>query len=105
MLKDLQQFEPIIKAEAHKHNIQGMDWEDIAQEIRIKLWQKEKLFNPIKSSYKTWANKVMKNCIKDLIKGSQRKKQTLNRAISIEELQKNGLDIDNNGKICKIWEE
>ena len=81
-------FEHIIEAEARKHNIAGMDWQDIAQEIRIKLWNKRQLFDSAKSSYKTWANKVMKNCINDLFRLSKTKKASyLNEAISIESLR------------------
>ena len=98
----LKKFEPIIKAESHKYNIKGLTHEDIAQEIRIKLWLKEKQFNPNKSSYKTWANKVMRNCIKDIMRQAGAKKQVLNRALSIEGLQKNGFDIDSKGRTYKF---
>jgi RNA polymerase sigma factor (sigma-70 family) len=78
-------FEKIIIAEAKKHNIPGLDWEDIAQEVRIRLWTKRHLFNPDKSSYKTWANRVMSNCIRNLIRASKSKKAAfLNEAISLE---------------------
>jgi len=98
-MSNLEEFEPIIRAEAHKHNISGMDWEDVAQTIRIQLWRKEKNFNPLKSSYKTWANKVMRDYIKDLIRLSHTKKASfLNTAISWEELKeieiKRDSDID-----------
>ena len=99
------EIEQIIVSESKKHNIPGMDWQDIAQEIRIKLWQKEKLFDPAKSSYKTWANKVMRNCIYDLLKASNTKKASyLNNAVSIEMLQENGIDIDERGHLYKLEE-
>src|SRR4030042_4139039 len=101
-MENLKQFESIIKAESHKYNISGCAHEDIAQEIRIKLWQKEKQFNPNKSSYKTWANRVMKNCIKNLIRQAYTKKQVLNRALSIEELKENGFEITNKKEVVKF---
>ena len=91
--KHLKEFDPIIIAEAHLHDIPGMDWQDIAQEIRIHLWNKFDLFDVKKSSFKTWANRVMKNRIKNLIRDANTKShQYINRAISIEELQEKELE-------------
>lgn len=90
-------FDRIIVAEAHRWEIPGMTYEDIAQEVRLHLWLKKSTFRG-ESSYRTWANKVMKNCIKNLLRDSQTKKaRYLNRAVSIEWLKENGYDISRGG--------
>lgn len=89
-LKELAEFEPIIKAESRKHYIPGMTWEDIAQEIRLKLWIKWRLFDKEKAGFKTWANKVMKNTIRNLARQSKtQKSRILNEFVPLEFLKKN----------------
>ena len=84
-LKLLAEIEPIIKAESYKYHIPGMEPDDIQQEIRLRLWLKYSTFKG-RSSFKTWANKVIKNCIKNLMRGSQTDKyKALNTAISLDE--------------------
>ena len=84
-LKDLESFEPILIAESKKHNIDGWEAEDIQQEVRLRLWIKYSTFKG-KSSFKTWANKVMKNCIKNMMRDANREcRKPLNRAISLDD--------------------
>jgi len=84
-LKDLESFEPILIAESKKHNIDGWEAEDIQQEVRLRLWIKYSTFKG-KSSFKTWANKVMKNCIKNIIRDENRElRKYLNEAISYDD--------------------
>jgi len=84
-LKLLAEIEPIIKAESYKYHIPGMEPDDIQQEIRLRLWLKYSTFKG-RSSFKTWANKVIKNCIKNLMRDSQTdKSKALNTAISLDE--------------------
>jgi len=105
-MTNLKEFDSIIINEARKWRIPGLSWEDIAQEVRIHLWQKENLHDVAKSSYKTWANKVMRNCICNLLRDSDTKKaRYLNWAISIEWLNENYMDIDNERNICTMGDE
>jgi len=84
-LKRLAEIELIIKAESYKYHIPGMEPDDIQQEIRLRLWLKYSTFKG-RSSFKTWANKVIKNCIKNLMRDSQTdKSKALNTAISLDE--------------------
>ena len=93
-LKELELFEPIIKAECRKKEILGMSWEDQAQEVRIKLWLNKDKFEG-RSSFKTWANTVMINCLRDFTKGSKTKKASyLNNAYNIDdEIEKEAIDL------------
>lgn len=86
-LVELDKFEPIIKAESHKKEIEGLEPDDIAQEVRIKLWLGYQSFDDSKSSFKTWANKVMTNCILNLVRDSNTNKANyLNKAVDIDDL-------------------
>ncbi|HQG81963.1 MAG TPA: sigma-70 family RNA polymerase sigma factor [Caldisericia bacterium] len=85
-LKDLESFEPILIAESKKHNIDGWEAEDIQQDVRLRLWIKYSTFKG-KSSFKTWANKVMKNCIKNIKRDAERQcRKSLSYSISFDDL-------------------
>ena len=85
-LKDLESFEPILIAESHKYHIPGLEAEDIQQEVRLRLWIKYSTFKG-KSSFKTWANKVMKNCIKNIKRDAERQcRKSLSYSISFDDL-------------------
>lgn len=94
----IREIEPDIRQKAVSYcgnwQIRGLDWEDLAQEFRIQLRKKFPKYEPTKASFRTWANKVMLNRVKDIARASQAKKrQPLNRAISIDELKDSGIDI------------
>jgi RNA polymerase sigma-70 factor (ECF subfamily) len=91
-LENLKKFEPILKAECHKHEISGMEWEDLAQEVRLKLYLKKDTFRG-ESSFKTWANRVMINCIIDLERTSKTKKAShLNEADDLDRIKEEEFD-------------
>ena len=94
-LVELEKFEPIIKAECHREEISGMTWEDLAQEVRLRLWLNKDKFDENKSSFKTWANIVMLNHLKNLLRDSKTKKASyLNNASDIDnEVEKEALDL------------
>lgn len=52
----------------------GMSKEDVAQELRVQLWRKLHLYNPYKSSIKTWGWRVMRMRLIDM---SRKKKELL----------------------------
>jgi RNA polymerase sigma factor (sigma-70 family) len=68
--------------------IAGQEWEDTAQEVRRRLWEKKDQFNPQKASFSTWASRLADNCIKNLIRDSKTKKASyLNDAIDVDDLE------------------
>jgi len=93
----LKQFEKTLIKLAKSFSIPNMDWQDIAQELRVHLWLKFDKYNP-KRDFNDWAYIVCRNKLKDLYKFSTRKKR-FGKDISLENLQEKGLDIDNNGAI------
>ena len=101
----LKQIEPELKMKAFVYwrdwKIKGMDSEDIAQELRIQLMNKFDLFNPEKAGFRTWANKVMMNKIKNIVRDKYTSQDVLDQpgTISIDELQEKGLDINNYNEI------
>ena len=89
----LLEIEPDIMGKAKQYSLSGMDWEDVAQELRIQLWQKFSNFNPQKASFRTWANRIMSNKLKDLLRDKENSHDALDEAISIDEMQENGQEI------------
>lgn len=76
-----------------KWQIKGLDWEDIAQEFRIQLMRKFPTWRR-ESSFRTWANRVMLNRMKDIARGTQTKKAGfLNQSLSIDELKEKNADL------------
>lgn len=71
-------YEEDIVAKAKTTYVPGMDWEDIAQELRIILWRKLPKYKKSKRcSEKTFAQRIMSNRIKDLIRSANRDKRFL----------------------------
>ena len=85
--KNLKEVDKLIKYLSYHSWIVGLEPDDIAQEIRKKLWVKKNKFNPKKGSFKNWAYTVIKNLKVNLYRDSQRKKR---KVISyVEELKEN----------------
>lgn len=61
-----------------KYQVYGLTHEDLAQELRFHIWVKLPLYNPQKSSIKTWAYKVINNRIKNLKRDSNALKRKAN---------------------------
>ncbi len=66
----LKEIEPEIIAKSWKCHINGLNSEDVAQELRLLLTEKFPLFDRGKASWRVWANKLMKNKIIDLSRGA-----------------------------------
>lgn len=78
-----------------RYYVPGYDQEDLEQECRLKLWQQISKFNPKQGVLvRTWAQNVIKNTLKDLLKRQTRQKRgagqtelsldLLNGTISVE---------------------
>lgn len=81
-------YERDIVIKAKFYIIPNMDWQDIAQELRIILWQKLDRFQGWNNaSEKTFAAKIMKNKILDLARYANRKKRIADsKHLSLNEL-------------------
>lgn len=53
---------------ARRYHIKGYEFEDLCQELRMHLWRKISKYDPRISGIRTWANAVMRNRLKDLLK-------------------------------------
>ena len=89
-MTNLEQFDPTIIKLAKTYRIEPLEWQDLAQELRIHLWLKRSQYNPQKSAYQTWATKICKNKIKDLAKKYSKEIKT----ISLDELKEKGVAIE-----------
>ena len=93
-LKNLEQFEPTILKLAKTWNIPPLEWQDIAQELRIHLWQQEEKRTTKIKNYNNWAYISCRNKIKDLAKYYQRKKRDVRKTISLNVLMDKGMDFE-----------
>jgi RNA polymerase sigma factor (sigma-70 family) len=59
----LRKLEPDIVgiSNQYRDGINGMDADDIAQELRLKLWKVIERFDPSRSSIRTWSVRVLNN--------------------------------------------
>jgi DNA-directed RNA polymerase specialized sigma24 family protein len=84
--KAMQQLEYVIVCKASKANIHHYTAEDLAQELRILLWESLPTYNPQKASLATWANMVMENRLKNIYKAEcQTQKRKNHMAVSFED--------------------
>lgn len=71
-------YEKVIVFKAKKSWVPSIDWEDVAQELRIHLWLKQDSYDPHKgASEKTFVNRLLENKIKDLQRTVNRQKRLL----------------------------
>ena len=87
-IKLLKVAEKNIVLKSYKYKIAGMTPDDIAQELRKKIWEKRNQYNPKKGRMTTFTNYIIRNCLKDLNRASRRNKQILNRAIPLDKVNK-----------------
>ena len=91
-MDNLKEFEPTIIKLAKTYKIPPLEWEDIAQELRIHLWLKEKSAKrPIKS-YQDWAYIVCRNKIRNLAEYYKAQKRDSSKDISLDELKEAGYE-------------
>ena len=83
----LEDFEPTILKLAKTYSIPPLEWEDIAQELRLLLWQKEKSAKKPIKSYNNWAYILCRNKIRDLARYHQREKRDYRKQVSLEEFR------------------
>lgn len=82
-MSNLEEFDETIVKLAKTYHIEPLEWQDVAQELRIHLWKNEAKCDK-KRPYKDWAYIVCRNKIKDLAKYHTRQKRRAN-LVSLEE--------------------
>ncbi len=88
------EFQKDIIAKSKSTHIPGMDWEDIAQELDIHVWQKRKKFDSAKASERTFVVRIITNKIRDMARRANAKKRTTDKnAVSLDELIESGFDV------------
>lgn len=98
----LQKIEPDIKGKSFAYRIWGLEPEDTAQELRLHLMEKFHLFDSSKSSFRTWANRVMRNKLTDLER-TNRKEKNITYASQFQ--NSNSYDEENSEDNIDIFEE
>jgi len=86
-------YQDDILGKAKTSRIPNMEWQDVAQELDITLWQKlSKFQGRNNASERTFAVKVMRNKILDLVKSANRQKRFIdNYHLSLDELMEREL--------------
>ena len=75
---NFQDYESDIVAKARTYEVPGMDWEDVAQELRIHIWKKRDRFDVSRGvKERTFVMSMLINKIRDLRKYSNRQKRHL----------------------------
>lgn len=86
-------YQDDILGKAKTSRIPNMEWQDVAQELDIALWQKlGKFQGRNNASERTFAVKVMRNTILDLVKFANRQKRFIDSYhLSLDELMEREL--------------
>lgn len=92
-MNNLQLFDSTLVKLAKTYNIPPLEWEDIAQELRLHLFKKEKARQKPIESYKDWAYVLCRNKIRDLALHYQAQKRDYRKQVSLDELKEKGLEI------------
>lgn len=74
-MSNLEQFEPTIIKLAKTYRVGDLEWGDIAQELRIHLWLKEKSAKKPIKRYDNWAYIACRHKIVDLARYYDAKKR------------------------------
>lgn len=84
-------YQDDILGKAKTSHIPNMEWQDVAQELDITLWQKlGKFQGRNNASERTFAIKIMRNKILDLVKSANRQKRFIDSYhLFLDELMEN----------------
>lgn len=87
----LEEFDKTIIKIAKAYAIPNMEWQDIAQELRLHLWQKGKKHNP--KHYNNWAYIVCRKKLIDLWRKASHNRNKKNiQFVSLDALMEKGYD-------------
>ena len=75
-------LEPHIISSCFQYQFGNYDINDMAQELRLRLWQQLRNYNPQRASLRTWGNIVIKNKIKNIKRDSFRHKRLIQYFLS-----------------------
>lgn len=90
----MEDFDKTIIKLAKAFKIPPLEWEDVAQELRIHLWKNRHKYDPQKGKYKNWAYIICRNKLRNLAEYWRAQKRDPKKVVSLEELKKRGLDIE-----------
>lgn len=76
-IRALEVFERDIGMFASRYNVPGMDFDDVAQDLRIQLWRKLDKYDPTKAGLRKWSWMVMGSRVKDLLRMANKKNKDM----------------------------
>jgi len=89
-VEELKKFDKTIIKLAKTYTIKPLDWEDIAQELRVHLWKNREKYDPNRAEFKNWAYILCRNKIRDLARYYKAKKRDSSKDLSLEMLEEEG---------------
>lgn len=81
--EQLNSFDQTIIKLAKTYHIEPLEWKDVAQELRLHLWEQRAKYDPTRP-FKDWAYITCRNRIKNLAKYYHRQKRHT-KIVSLEE--------------------
>lgn len=78
----MQCLEKDIIGKSYTYKVWGMCPEEVAQELRLKMWITLPKYNPERSSVRTFSIRVMNNFIRDLNRKQMADKRKINNFVS-----------------------
>jgi len=60
---------------SRRYHVDGYEPEDLRQELRLQLWKRFKHYNYDRAGIRAFANQVMRNRLRDMLRASKRKKR------------------------------
>ena len=72
-------YERFIYHTLHRLNVSTSDFDDLAQNVLVKLWRSIATYNPDKGRFRTWLGIVVRNAVYDHFTQTQRRRELLDQ--------------------------
>ena len=77
----VQYYERFIFHVLHRMNVSASDFDDLVQNVLLKLWRSIASYNPGKARFRTWLGVVVRNAVYDQFAETQRRRKLLQQEL------------------------
>lgn len=85
----VQYYERFIFHVLHRMNVSSGDFDDLVQNVLLKLWRNIASYNPGKARFRTWLGVVVRNAVYDQFADTQRRRKLLQQELeAMQRLEK-----------------
>ena len=74
-------YERFIFHVLHRMNVSSSDFDDLVQNVLVKLWQRISTYDPKKARFRTWLGVVVRNAVHDQFAESKRRRNLLENEV------------------------